>query len=136
MGNGWGGRREGSGRKRKADKYSTEIEAAERKIADRLPQIIDNLTRIADGGIEVTHITRERDPKTKKMVIVSSRTEVTLPDRKANEYLADRVMGRPTQEVEMDLTSNGESVGALMFSELSDDELDRRLAEAEGRAAS
>jgi hypothetical protein len=135
MANGWGGARPGSGRKRKAEKYSTEIEAAERRLADTLPKRLRTMERLANGGIEVTKLKRERvrveaaDGSVRyEMVITEAVTEKTLPDRKANEYLINRIMGNPAQEVDLDVTSNGATVGGLL-SGLSNDEIQRLLEE-------
>jgi hypothetical protein len=98
MANQHGGARPGAGRKKKADKFSTEIQAAERQIADKLPALIGNLIRLADG-VPV----RDFDPDGGAIVFERP------PDRQANQYLIDRVLGRPTQAVEM----GGEDGGPL-----------------------
>ena len=71
---GTGGARPGAGRKRKSEKYASQIEAAERIIANDLPRFIQNMILIADAG-----------------------------DRAANEYLINRVMGKPTERHEHDI---------------------------------
>lgn len=45
-----GGARAGAGRKSKLVKFETEINTAEKRIAKRLPKLIANLERLADGG--------------------------------------------------------------------------------------
>jgi hypothetical protein len=64
----------GPGRRRKADKFARPIARAEKQIADRLPELIDNMLALASG-----------DP----------------PDRQANEYLINRILGKPTERQEI-----------------------------------
>ncbi len=71
MGEGRGGKRPNAGRKRTAEKYESAIQQAEKRIADRLPELIDGIFDLARGG-----------------------------DYKATAYLIDRVMGKPMQAVE------------------------------------
>lgn len=97
MGNGHGGARPGAGRKRTAEQFESEIAAAKRRIADRLPQLVDNLLTLADG---VT--VKEVDEETGGVLIYSK-----PPDLKANIYLVDRILGRPTQAVEVDADPDG-----------------------------
>lgn len=53
MANGHGGARPGAGRKPKAEKYESQIEAANQQIADHLPMIVGNLLKLAGGGFEM-----------------------------------------------------------------------------------
>lgn len=88
MANGHGGARRGAGRRRKAIKYAGQIAAAEDRIADKLPGLIDNMLVLADGvRVEETNI-------------VTGQPEVYQkpPDRAANIYLIDRILGRPGVE--------------------------------------
>jgi hypothetical protein len=85
-----GGARPGAGRKRKHDKYGTAIQKAEKKIVDRLPQLLDNLMALADG-IFVEEFT----PDGKRVVYQRA------PDFKSNEYLINRIMGKPTERQEV-----------------------------------
>lgn len=81
-----GGARPGAGRKRKADLYQAHIRAAEHKILDRLPEIVDWLLTLAEGvRVEETGLTG------------TPFTYQKPPDRGACEYLMDRIMGKPTQ---------------------------------------
>lgn len=64
------------------------------------------------------------DKEADEMVCVEMTTETADHDRAANIYLADRILGKPTQAV--DLTSNGETVTGLV-PQMTDDELDARL---------
>jgi hypothetical protein len=68
----------------------TPIRAAERKIADRLPWLLDKLFELAEGIYEQKEIADD-------VVIVYKRP----PDRQAAEYLVDRVMGKPTQPIDV-----------------------------------
>jgi hypothetical protein len=88
-----GGPRPGSGRPVGTVKrvlHETPIRAAEKKIADRLPWLVDKLIELADGIYEEKTIGEAA-------VIVYKRA----PDRQAAEYLMDRVMGKPTQPVDV-----------------------------------
>ena len=64
----------GPGRRKKADKFARPIARAEKQIADRLPELIDNMLALASG-----------DP----------------PDRPANEYLINRILGKPIERQEI-----------------------------------
>lgn len=85
-----GGARPGAGRPPKAVIAETPIRQAEKKIRDRLPWIVDRLFELAEGvrvessGIDGTPIVYQRPP-----------------DRASCEYLMDRIMGKPTQPVEV-----------------------------------
>jgi hypothetical protein len=124
-----GGARPGAGRKRKYEKYQTAIEKAELRIAQKLPEILDNLEILADGGQQVTTekyqpaglvtLTKQDEEGNTYQVpafpdldplepVLVERTVVTAGrDRAANQYLVDRVMGRPTQHQEIDLEGQG-----------------------------
>jgi hypothetical protein len=80
----------GPGRKPKADKNAGAVERAEKQIRDRLPSLIDNMLALSDG-IFVEEFTLEGNR------IVYQRP----PDRAANQYLIDRIMGKPTERREM-----------------------------------
>jgi hypothetical protein len=94
MANGHGGARAGAGRKPKAEKYIATINEAERRIADRLPELIDHLFDLACGVF-----CEEADAR---------RVYQERPDRAALVYLVDRVMGKPKELVE----HSGEIEGA------------------------
>jgi hypothetical protein len=72
-----GGARPGAGRPSKPEAHATPVKDAEKRIADRLPEVLERLFELAFCG-----------------------------DRKisldASKYLADRVMGKPTQPVSGD----------------------------------
>lgn len=85
-----GGARPGAGRKPRAVVYRQPIREAETKIRDRLPWIVDRLFELAEGvRVESTGISGEP--------IVYQRP----PDRASCEYLMDRIMGKPTQPVDV-----------------------------------
>lgn len=81
-----GGPRPGAGRKPKAQKYSADINKAEKKIRDSLPAIVDAQIALAIG---LMTITAEGDIYT------------TVPDKAAGQYLMNRIMGSPIQKQEI-----------------------------------
>jgi len=85
-----GGARPGAGRKAKAEKFAGPIADAEKQIADRLPEIIDWMFELAEG---VT--VQESMPNG------GTKTYTRPPDRQANEYLLNRIMGKPTEHHEI-----------------------------------
>lgn len=84
-----GGPRPGSGRPRKADKHAGVIARAEKRIADRLPDLIDKQFELAEG---VT--VQEADGHG------GQRVYSRPPDRQAVEYLLNRIMGKPVERQE------------------------------------
>lgn len=90
---GGGGRRPGAGRKPRSEKYATAINRAEKRIADRLPDLVDRLFELAEG-VRVQEISLDGKPT------VYQRP----PDFKAASYLVDRIIGKPTQSVEAELS--------------------------------
>lgn len=131
--NGHGGARNGAGRKPKQQHYQPEITALERSIADQLPQLLANMVLLANGNfLQVTEIWEPaglvyRDdyavgddgkvvrckvlafpdlPADQRVCIRETRT-FAAPDRKANEYLINRVAGTPTQLFEVDPDPDG-----------------------------
>lgn len=143
-----GGRREGAGRPRKAEKYERPINKAEKQIVDRLsankdglPGIIDNLLKLADGGFEqvaehyeaagtITTGSGEAaalvfpEKAADEMVLVKRVVTVAAPDRVANIYLIDRILGKPTERQEV----TGADGGPIEFDDLSDAERAARAA--------
>lgn len=88
-----GGSREGSGRQSKATKYAGTINRAERKIADKLPSIIDRMFELADGvTVQVVDMDGGVNIYTKP------------PDYKACAYLIDRILGKVTERKEIKAT--------------------------------
>jgi hypothetical protein len=93
-----GGARPGAGRPRSRDLYGNEVRAAEEKIKDRLPEIVDAQIELA-LGVKVEAI----DATTGEVSVYRK-----PPDHKAGEALMNRIMGKVTDQV--DVTSNGESI--------------------------
>jgi hypothetical protein len=85
-----GGARPGAGRKPKDEKFKQPIAKAEKKIADRLPWLIDQMMELAEGVV-VQEFDRDGIP----------RVYQRPPDYKAIAYLADRIMGKPTERKEI-----------------------------------
>jgi hypothetical protein len=85
-----GGTRPGAGRKPNRVKFQTEIARADRRIAKNLVRYIENLEQLADG---VTVQETDKDGR----AIVYTRP----PDRVANEYLINRIMGKPIEKKEI-----------------------------------
>jgi hypothetical protein len=85
-----GGVRPGAGRKPKAEKYSRDIVAAEKKIRDKLPDIVE-----AQIGLALGVVVKEFNPITQEDFFYT-----TIPDRAAGQYLINRIMGAPTQKVD------------------------------------
>lgn len=76
------------GRPKKSDIYGGHIRRVENVIADHLPEFVDNLMRIAKGVfIEV-----ELKDGTKRIY-------QEAPCRQSNEYLLNRIMGKPTERI-------------------------------------
>ena len=100
----------GPGRPRKADKHAGAVERAEKQIADRLPQLVENMLALADG-VWVEEVTAAGGRRVYK----------TPPDRQANEYLINRIMGKPTERKEHTFPEKP-------LSEMTNDEL-RAIAE-------
>lgn len=92
-----GGARPGAGRKPKTELYDKQIRAAEKRVADHLPALVDNLLRLA-MGVTVEDV----DVATGEVMVYKK-----APDYKANEYLINRIMGKPTERTE------NEQVGPL-----------------------
>lgn len=106
-----GGARPGAGRKPKIEKFATQINKAEKRIADRLPLLIDKLFELAEGVLveDMDWITMKRSVYQKP------------PDRQAAEYLINRVMGKPTERQEVDLTAD---VAVKGYTNVSPDDWD------------
>lgn len=86
-----GGRRPGAGRKPKAEKYAPQINRAEKRIADRLPQLVDKMFELADGVL-----VEDINPVLGTVSVYREK-----PDRAALHYLIDRIMGKPMQRQEV-----------------------------------
>lgn len=106
-----GGSRPGAGRKPKADKYSADINKAERTIRDHLPAIVEAQIALAKG----------LKTEDENGIIYK-----TIPDRAAGQYLMNRIMGAPLQKIApTDPTGQKEYTDASNSSALA--ELNSRL---------
>jgi hypothetical protein len=76
------------GRPRKEELYKGHIRAAENKIADRLDELLDNLFVLAAG-----YWFEEITPTGKRNIYREH------PDRASNEYLLNRIMGKPGESI-------------------------------------
>lgn len=94
------------GRPRKDELYGGHIRAAEDQIANQLPRFIDNLMRLADG------VTVQEEDANGQVRIYSR-----PPDRASNEYLVNRIMGKPTETREI----SGPDGEAIPISGISED---------------
>jgi hypothetical protein len=115
-----GGARPGSGRKPSVIKraaHASPIQQTEAKISGKLPWLVDQMLILAEG-VQI----QKTDAR--------GRTRVWSepPDRAAIEYLMDRVMGKPTQPVDMKLLV--QEAAARIAAELGVDAAEV-LAEAE-----
>jgi hypothetical protein len=109
--NGHGGRRAGAGRKTpEARKARADFNAATAEtLAAWLPDLLRNLKRLADGGYERVEEKFEADPAVPGvLVLVERKVETAEPDRAANEYLVNRLLGKPMQAVEHTGAGGGE----------------------------
>lgn len=124
MANGHGGKRPGAGRPSKAEKYATPIAATEDRIVGELPGLVANMLRLAKGGWWEEEIEQQPaglvtigsgefeskvfpDKPDHELVVVKKKRRRAAPDRAANQYLIDRILGKPTTSVEADVTADG-----------------------------
>jgi hypothetical protein len=96
-----GGVRPGAGRKSKAELYAGDIRATEQYIVERLPSIVEKQYELSQG-IKCSELTKDG-------IVVYDRP----PDRQAAAYLIDRILGRPTERLEVD-DASGMSDEALL----------------------
>lgn len=106
-----GGARPGAGRKPKAEKFENVITKADKRIAANLVRYIENLEALADG-VTVQEVDKDGN----------ERIYTRAPDRQANEYLLNRIMGKPTERHE-------HTVSAEQILRMSDDEFDTFVKE-------
>lgn len=123
---GRGGARPGAGRKKKEVKFAGVIADAEKKIADRLPDVIFSMFELA-AGVTVQETTKKGEE------VIYTRA----PDYRACAYLIDRILGKPTEPIEIDDVTDPENRPAIpngvtaMFAEVVRDVV-RKHKEAEG----
>ena len=108
----------GPGRRPKAQKLARPIARAEKQIADQLPALIENMLYLAHGGYE--RIEEEWQPAglvyvgsgefarrafpelpPDEPVLVKRKRSIADKDRQANEYLINRILGKPTERQEI-----------------------------------
>lgn len=130
-----GGTRPGAGRKPRSERFARPIAAAEKRIADRLPEVLSNQFVLALGGGERTEeewapagtvmvdgfetetdeagnvrkVVKVRKPAfpalpPDELVLVKRKVVGLGPDAPANQYLIDRILGKPAQSVEAEVT--------------------------------
>lgn len=87
-----GGKRPGAGRKPRSVKFAGEIVRAENWIADRLPQLLKAQFDLAIG-VQVKEAKGDKE-----------RVYTKAPDKDAGQYLINRVMGKPTERIEVENT--------------------------------
>ena len=102
---GHGGARSGAGRKPKDEKFKIPIAKAEKKIADKLPWLVDQALELAEGVV-----IQERDKDG------TPRIYQRPPDMKAIAYLVDRIMGKATERKE--IMSLDKPLGEMSVDEL------------------
>lgn len=129
MAGGHGGKREGAGRKKNAEKYESQINQTHDKIADKLSSLTDVMIKTATKGHKLLRETYEpaatvlvddvdfdpetgRSVKTKRkafpdlppeQLVLTRRVIIqTAPDRDAGKYLMNRIAGTPVQMVELE----------------------------------
>ena len=108
----------GPGRPKKADKFAAPVARAEKQIADKLPSLIENMLHLANGGYErveeqwapagslyigsgkdATAMYPDKDPD--ELVLIKRTVSIADKDRAANQYLIDRIMGKPVDRKEV-----------------------------------
>jgi hypothetical protein len=137
-----GGARPRAGRKPKKTKYELSVTAAEDKIIDHLPAILDNLLRLANGGFEVvenkwmprsafslgdviamdagkdSEDAQKAIDNPNELVLSERKTYYALPDRAANIYLVDRILGKPTQRQDLKIIKPPKPLEEMTVEEL------------------
>jgi len=85
-----GGARVGAGRPKKSEKYAGAVAKAEKRLADKLPQVADALLELALGVV-----VEELDKDSGERLVFAK-----APDRAACEAVLNRIMGKPTERLE------------------------------------
>lgn len=110
-----GGARPGAGPKPSRHKYATAINKAEKRIADRLPELVDLLFKLSKGVSvfdskalkALFEAIQQYEPERVERIIENLKeTYTTVPDRAAIEYLANRIMGKPTEKIEAEYSGD------------------------------
>ena len=98
-----GGARAGAGRKPKeVTRLRDElIQAFENKNAEFLSRGLENLVYLANGGYQRVEEEWSVDPEEpgSEPVLTKRKVSVAEPDRAANQYLIDRMLGKPDQSL-------------------------------------
>jgi Family of unknown function (DUF5681) len=84
------------GRARKSEVHAGAVARAEKQIRDRLPELVDNMIRLANG------VTVQEVDKDGGLIVFTQ-----PPDYKALAYLIDRIMGKPTERKEISGPDSG-----------------------------
>jgi hypothetical protein len=120
-----GGARPGAGRKRTRVLYASPIREAESKIRDRLPWLADKMLELAEG------VYAESEMGESGRIVYKQ-----IPDRQAIAYLMDRIMGKPTQPVDIIQSVRDLARQAGMAEDVAVAEAERYLMELRGGARS
>lgn len=133
----------GPGRPRKRDQNAGAVARAEKQIRDRLPDLIENMLILANGGYERVEEQWARadslyigsgadakrmypDLEPDELVLVKRTVSIADCDRTANQYLIDRIMGKATQRIQgRMLNITPEQLAKMTDNDL--DELERQL---------
>jgi hypothetical protein len=109
---GRGGARPGAGRPAKKVKHARAIARAEKRIADRLPGLVDRLFDLAEGlcliddseelAVLIRRLEEHSDEPERIAEILDGLKQVygRAPSFKALEYLLNRIMGKPVEKQE------------------------------------
>ncbi|MDP9415968.1 MAG: hypothetical protein M3Q08_18155 [Pseudomonadota bacterium] len=127
----------GPGRPRKTDKFAGQIAAAEQRIADTLPSILEAQLLLAHGGFE--EVEEEWQPARlvtigsgeleqpafpelppDQLVLVKRKHSIAAPDRAAGQYLIDRILGKPTSSVEVSDPDGGPLKVIIQYADADD----------------
>jgi hypothetical protein len=84
------------GRPRTQDKYAGVVSRGERQIADRLPLLIEKMFELAEGVL-----VEDINP-----ILGTKSVYQKAPDRPAIEYLVNRIMGKPTERTDLNVSSD------------------------------
>jgi hypothetical protein len=122
--NGHGGKRPGAGRKATRVRFPAQAEAVETAIAEQLAAVVAAEIKVALGGYERVTTTYAPagtittgsgeflslvfpDKPADELVPIKETRSIAEPNIAALEYLIDRIIGRPTQAIEVDADPDG-----------------------------
>lgn len=112
-----GGARPGAGRKPQAVKFASELARLDKRIAKHLATYVDNMDVLANGGyarveeqwapagslyVGSGEFMRRMYPEkpVDELVLIKRTVSIADKDRQANEYLINRIAGKPTERKE------------------------------------